>query len=78
MVAGFIEQQNGQAAVHQRLRQGNPFFGAARQGAQHRIRVQVQTVQGFSHPLFPVPAVQCLDLALHCIEVAMTLGVLVY
>ena len=42
-----------------------------------RIGVQVQPVQGLVHALLPVPAVQRFDLALHGVQVAVALAILV-
>ena len=39
------------------------------------LGVQVQALQGFIHPLFPVPAVQGFDLTLHGIQIAMAQAV---
>ena len=64
-VVGRLVQQQHIGLRHQRLRQGHAFFGAARQGTHGGAGVQVQPVQGLSDALFPVPAVQRLDLALH-------------
>ena len=70
MVGRLVEQQHV-GLGHQRLGQCHALLGAARQGADNCIRVQVQALQGFIHPLLPVPAVQRFDLALHGVQVAM-------
>ncbi len=75
-MVGRLVQQQHIGLRHQRLRQRYAFFGTTRQGADNRLRVQVQSVQRFIHPLLPVPAVQRLDFALHRIQVTMPLAIL--
>ena len=75
-VVGRLVQQQHIGLRHQRLRQCHAFFGAAGQRVHNRLRVQVQAVQGLRHALFPVPAVQRLDLALHRVQVAVALAIL--
>jgi len=75
VVGGFVEQQHI-GLRHQRLGQRHALFGTARQGTHHGVGVQVQALQGFIHPLFPVPAVQGLDLALHRIQIAVAQAIL--
>ena len=76
-VVGRLVQQQHIGLRHQRLRQGHALFGAARERADDRLWVQMQAVQGLAHALLPVPAVQRLNLALHCVQIAMALRVVV-
>jgi hypothetical protein len=46
VVGGLVQQQHI-GLGHQRLRQCHALLGAARQGADHGVGVQVQAVQGF-------------------------------
>ena len=68
VVGGLVQEQDIRAC-HQRLGQGHPLFGAARQGAHHGLGVQVQTLQCFFDALLPIPCVIGLDLGLQGIQV---------
>ena len=76
MVGRLIEQQHV-GLRYQGLRQRHPLFGAARERADNRLRLQMQTVQRLAHALLPVPAVQRLNFALHRVQVAVALRVFV-
>ena len=76
MVGGLIEQQHI-GLRHQRLRQGHALLGPAGERAHHRIGIKVQALQRLAHPLLPVPAVESLNFALHRVQVANPLAVLV-
>ena len=76
MVGGFVQQQHI-GLGDQGLGQRHALFGAARQGADGGLRIQVQALQGFAHALLPVPAIERFDLALHGVQVTMALGVFI-
>ena len=76
MVGRLIEQQH-LGLRHQGLRQRHALFGTARQRADNGLGIQMQALQGFGHALLPIPSVQRLNFALHGVQVAVALGVLV-
>ncbi len=68
-VVGRLVEQKHVGRGHQRLRQGDALLGAAREGADAGLWVQVQALQRLFHALLPVPGVVGLDLRLQSVEV---------
>ncbi|MCY1560542.1 hypothetical protein D9M68_976840 [compost metagenome] len=68
MVGGFVQQQHVRAA-YQRLCECHTFLVAPRELTDPHRPVEMKSVQGLFHPLFPVPGVECLDSVLQRIEI---------
>ena len=76
VVGWFVQQQNVRLG-YQCLRQGHALLSPSGERADHRVSVKVQTVQRFSDPLLPIPAMLRFNGALQLVKVANTFAVLI-
>ena len=74
VVGGLVQQQHVGPA-HQGLGQRHAFALAARQIAHALAAIEVQPLQGFFHPLLPVPAVQRFQPALDRVQVCICVAI---